>query len=50
MNERDITAADVERQHLAEIHPRRAWLYLFAVPVVGFVAMLALLQLFDSLT
>jgi hypothetical protein len=49
MNEIDIMPRDIEREHLAEVHPLREWVYLVGVPALGLVLMLALMAVFDAL-
>ena len=48
MSERDVNAAQVREQHLAEVHVGTQWLYLVAVPGLGMIAMLVLLALLDA--
>ena len=48
MNEREVNAAPVREEHLAEVHEGAHWLYLVAVPALGLIAMLVLLALLDA--
>ena len=43
MCESEITAADVEREHLQEVHQGAHWAYMLAVIALGFLAMLELI-------
>ena len=45
MSERDVTEAEVRREHLAEVKEWVQWAYLLAVPVGGTILMLALIAL-----
>lgn len=40
MRESEITAADVEREHLQEVHQAAHWAYMLAVIALGLLAML----------
>lgn len=40
MRESEITAADVEREHLQEVHQGAHWAYMLAVIALGLLAML----------
>ena len=44
-----MTPAEIEREHLAEVHPLRVWAYLIGVPLLGLGAMLALVAMLDRL-
>jgi hypothetical protein len=48
MVERDITAAEVEVRHLAEVRQSVHWLYVLVVLGGGTVAMLALIALLGA--
>ncbi len=48
MNEREIQASDIEREHLAGVRPWRQAAYLFGVLAGGLGAMLALIALLGS--
>jgi hypothetical protein len=49
MTERDIRPAEIEREHLAEVHPARMWAYLLGVPIIGFLVMLGFMAILDAL-
>ena len=48
MSERDLAADQVRDEHVAEVHVGAHWLYLAAVPGIGFAVMLVLLALLDA--
>ena len=50
MNDREIDAARVEAEHLAEVHVVRHWLYLFSVLGAGLLLMVGLIALLDAMT
>ena len=49
MSEREISADQVKREHLAEVDVRAHWLYLVSAIVGGTVAMILLIALLDAL-
>jgi hypothetical protein len=48
MSERDVTEAQIRKEHLAEVDQRRQWAYLGAVLVGGTALMLALVALLGA--
>jgi hypothetical protein len=50
MRESEITAADVEREHLQEVHQGAHWAYMTAVIALGMLVMLGLIAYFASQT
>ena len=50
MGESEITAADVEREHLQEVHQGAHWAYMLAVIALGFLAMLGLIAYLGALS
>lgn len=50
MRESEITAADVEREHLQEVHQAAHWAYMLAVIALGLLAMLWLIAYLGSQT
>lgn len=50
MRESEITAADVEREHLQEVNRGAHWAYMTAVIAIGMLAMLGLIAYLASQT
>jgi hypothetical protein len=50
MRESEITAADVEREHLEDVHQGAHWAYITAVIALGMLAMLGLIAYLASQT
>jgi len=50
MTDRNLQAADVEREHVAEVHPPVQWAYLLGVPFLGFFGMLALIAFLGAVS
>jgi hypothetical protein len=48
MSDREITATEVEAEHLAEVHRGRQWAYIIGVIGLGLVAMLGLIALMGT--
>ena len=50
VRETEITAADVEREHLEEVHQRAHWAYMTLVIALGLIAMLLLIAFLGTQT
>ena len=48
MDESEITAEDVEHEHLEEVRQGAHWAYMTAVIALGFLAMLGLIAFLGS--
>jgi hypothetical protein len=49
MTDRNVTPAEIEREHLAEVHPARMWAYLLGMPIIGSLVMLGFMAILDAL-
>ena len=50
MRESEITAEDVEREHLQEVHQGAHWAYMTAIILLGMLAMLGLIAYLEFQT